>query len=215
MTLLRSANDDEEKSEEETFKLAYAEHKTKEWTIEKDMIGVNALAKLKISLFNLHRYFHYDNELWHILQSNTHPKIISNVSSLESTEFPTFCNAKHWQVIECYPEAKKALEIHHNYRAGWDMFDAIATKMVRLGYGKKGTGRMIAAADEKNTVRVILHIGNHNSYMIYRNKAHAGVVAIYNGSDEKKDNPNLTFVDFLRLGSNVFDVSSRFTDNKK
>ncbi|CAF5182692.1 unnamed protein product, partial [Rotaria sp. Silwood1] len=61
-------------------------------------------------------------------------------------------------IIERNQEAKKALELYHNHRGGWEIFDALSTKLVRLGFGKKGTGRIVAATDDKNTIRVLLHV---------------------------------------------------------
>ncbi|CAF4719956.1 unnamed protein product [Rotaria sp. Silwood1] len=158
MTLLRSAENDNDKNTEATSVANTTEHKRNEWTIDDDVAGVNALHKFNLALVDLRRYFHYDNDLCHVLQCNSNTSTIPNISSLNSTDFPTFCNKKHWMIIERNQEAKKALELYHNHRGGWEIFDALSTKLVRLGFGKKGTGRIVAATDDKNTIRVLLHV---------------------------------------------------------
>lgn len=177
------------------------------------MAAVNALEKLKITLVDLRRYFHYDDELVHILECKPCPSVVPNISTLVASDFPTFCNQKIWKLIQSQPDAKQALKIYHNHRGGWELFEVLCVKLVRLGYGKRGTGRIVAATDDRNTVRVLLHVGSHNSYMLYRSKAHAGVVAAYHASAEKRKQPNLTFVDYLRSRPNLFNINTRFMRN--
>ncbi|CAF1289824.1 unnamed protein product [Rotaria magnacalcarata] len=213
VNILRNTINEDQKPKGATSRQHVAQRIKKEWTTDDDMSSVIALEKFKIALVDLRRYFQYDDDLKQILECKSRINAIPNISALESSDFPTFCNQKIWKLIQCNPEAKETLKIYHNHRGGWEIFDAFSVKLARLGFGRRGTGRMVAATDDRNTVRVLLHIGTHNTYMLYRSKAQAGVVAAYHGSDEKRQQPNLTFVDYLRLRPNVFDVNTRFARN--
>ncbi|CAM4938894.1 unnamed protein product [Rotaria socialis] len=213
VNILRNTVNEDQKPKGTTSRQNVAQRIKKEWTTDDDMSSVTALEKFKIALVDLRRYFQYDDDLNKILECKPRANVIPNISALNSSDFPTFCNQKIWKLIQCSPEAKEALKIYHNHRGGWEIFDAFSVKLARLGFGRKGTGRIVAATDDRNTVRVLLHIGSHNTYMLYRSKAQAGVVAAYHGSDEKRHQPNLTFVDYLRLRPNVFNVSTRLVLN--
>lgn len=56
-------------------------------------------------------------------------------------------------------------------------------KIARLAFGHGG--RITAVANDNNTERVLLHVGNHNSYDTYRKKSYRIAVAAFNGSNEK------------------------------
>ncbi|CAF1390980.1 unnamed protein product [Adineta ricciae] len=211
ITLLRSALQNFDEDDDDTAKATSVKSTDSEWTMEDDEAAIYALESFDLALVDLRHYFRYDEDLLDALEGGADecedPKSVDNSS--ESTNDPTFSNERIWKVIQRTEGAIEALTKYHNDPTGWEVTRANRTTMARLAFGPGGAGRIAAAANDNNTERVLLHAGNHNSYETYRRKAHRGVIATFNSSDEKRLQPSLTFFEFMRNRDNIFDVSLR------
>jgi hypothetical protein len=197
-------NDDNNISKSTSIKL-----KGNEWTMEDDMAVIYALEIFNLALVDLKCYFYYDNDLMHVLQysADESEAPLSFDSSSYSTNHPTFSNNKIWKEVERTEGAIETLK-HHDDPNNWEVTNAYGTKMARLAFGNGG--RIVAVVNDNNTERVLLHVGNHNSYDTYRKKSHKIIVATFNDSNEKRSQPNLTFFEYMRNSSNIFNVTARF-----
>ncbi|CAF1264313.1 unnamed protein product [Didymodactylos carnosus] len=215
ITLLRSAENYDE-NDDNTSTTPSAKSKSDEWTMEDDMAAVYALENFDLALVDLRRYFHYDDCLLHVLQCGTDESDLSQIPNLllSSTTDPTFSRNKLWKEVKKTEGAEDALRSHHDSPDGWKVTQVVGTvtRLAQLSFGNRGEGRIAAVPNNNNTERVLVHVGSHNSYETYRGRAHQGIIAAFNGSEERRRRNDLTLFEWLREADDVFDVSTRFAE---
>jgi hypothetical protein len=169
------------------------------WMKGKQLAVLHVLDSYYLTLFDLRRYFDYDNELLEALKYDdmSGEKEVDKPTTVVTEDDPTWVHPRDWQKLKRMEGAEDAIIDSCDTPDAWEVIKRINnddTLVVKIEFGRQFRVISLSTMDRVN--RRIIFCGDHKHYDYYRRHSISLVAKTFNGSDEKKNDRQLSLFQY-------------------